>query len=137
MRVVNWSWKEADKMVGRASYKRVLKAAHVIKRAVKARCPTGTISRPMYKTGPYAGQPYTARDAGQLKRSVRVVERNENKGGLQLVQLKTFGPNFGLVRVYVGHFLAYYARIVEHYTPFMRPAADSVRGQVKNILENG
>ena len=124
-------------MVGRASYKRVFKAAHVIKRAVKARCPTGTISRPMNKTGPYAGQPYTARDAGQLKRSVRVVERKEDKYSVELAQFKTLGPNFGLVRVYAGHFLAYYARIVEHYTPFMRPAIDSVRGQVKNILENG
>ena len=109
----------------------------MIRRAVQARCPEGTVSRPMYQKGDYAGQPYTARDAGQLKRSVRVVERDENKQGFKLATIKTLGPNFGLIRVYVGHYLAYYAAIVEHYTPFMRLALDATRGQVKNILENG
>lgn len=134
-RVSKWSWTQADKMVGKASMERVRKAAEVIKDKVQANCPVGTISRPIYKTGADAGKPYTARDAGELKRSVRVVEREEKDGTL-LAQFSSLG-NFKKVRVYAGHYLAYYANIVEFRTPFMRPALDSVRSQVKDILENG
>jgi len=134
MRVSNWNWSEANKMVGKGSLVRVRKAAHVIAGGVRQRCKVGTVSRPMYKTGPYAGQLWTARDNGQLKRSVRVVERNEEKYGAAFTM---FGITHGLVRVYAGNKLAFYARIVEYSSPFMRPAVASTKSQVKNILENG
>ena len=136
MRVENWSWREADKMVVNASRKRLKKAAEVMADRVRRNCPVGTISRPMYRSGPYAGQPWTKRDAGELKKSVRVVERNEEKYGFALAHFKSLG-NYGDVRVYVGHYLAWYAHVVEYTRPFMRPAVASTKAQVKNILENG
>ena len=130
MRVENWDWREADKMVHKASRKRQLKAANVLADEVRRRCPVGTVSRPMFRRGPYAGQPWTRHDAGALKRSVRVTERDDEKYGFKLAQ-------YGEVRVYVGHYMAWYARIVEYFRPFMRPAVASTMSRVKDILENG
>lgn len=130
----NWNWTEANKMVRNGSLERVRKAAGVIRDQVKANCPVGTVSRPMYRSGPNAGQPWTARDAGRLKESVRVVELREDKYGFAFTEL---GILHGIVRVYCGNRLAYYARIVEYSKPFMRPAAEATKGRVKEILENG
>lgn len=134
MRVSNWNWSEADRMIGKASLERVRKAAHVVADRVRQNCPVGTVSRPMYRSGPNAGKPWTAKDAGQLKKSIRVVELKEEKFGYAF---KAFGITHGLVRVYAGNYLAYYANIVEYSKPFMRPAVEATRQQVKEILENG
>lgn len=134
MRLENWNWGKANAMVGRKSIERLRKAAKVIAKNVRSECPVGTISRPMYKTGVYAGQPWTKRDGGALKKSIRVVEKKEKFGTeLNLTAL----ANFGRVRVYAGHYYAYYAAIVEFYTPFMRPALEKSKSEVKSILENG
>ena len=130
MRVVNWSWKEADEMVAKETRRRQRKAANFLKDEVRRVCPIGTVSRPMYRRGKFAGQWWTRHDAGALKRSVRVVERDDEKFGFKLAQ-------YGEVRVYVGHKLAWYAQIVEYYRPFMRPAVASTMSRIKNILENG
>lgn len=136
MRVEHWDIAGLNKIVVKTGCGRVKRAARVIANAVRKNCPVGTVSRPMYKTGRYAGQSWTARDAGQLRRSIRVVERSEEKYGFALAQFKTLG-HYGDVRVYAGHYLAYYAAIVEHYTPFMRPALEATRSQIKRILEDG
>lgn len=131
MRVVNWSWKEADEMVAKGARARQLKAANVLADEVRRRCPVGTVSRPMYRRGPYAGQPWTKHDAGALKRSIRVVEK---KGaGFTGHVIKDLGG----VRCYAGHYYAWYAAIVEYFKPFMRPAVEASKTKVKNILENG
>lgn len=130
MRVVNWSWKEADEMVIKATRARQLKAANVLAEEVRRRCPVGTVSRPMYQRGRFAGQPWTKHDAGTLKKSVRVTERDDEKYGFKLAQ-------YGEVRVYVGHYMAWYARIVEYFKPFMRPSVAATMSKVKDILENG
>lgn len=134
MRAVNWNWDEADRMVAKASIERVRKAAEVVADRARRECPVGTISRPMYKTGPYAGQSWTARDRGSLVRSIRVVEKHEEKWGYAF---KAFGMTHGLIRVYAGNFLAFYARIVEYSNPFMRRALWGTHAEVKKILENG
>ncbi len=136
MRVEFWNWGTADKMVINTSLSRVRKAAKVIEKEVRRSCPVGTISRPMYKRGKFAGQIWTKRDAGSLKASVRITERDDQKRGFTLAQFKSIG-NYGNVRVYVGHYLAWYASIVEHATPFMRPAVTATLQRVKDILENG
>ena len=130
MRIVNWNWKEADEMVAKGARARQLKAANVLADEVRRRCPVGTVSRPMYRRGPYAGQPWTKHDAGALKRSIRVVERDDAKFGFKLAQ-------YGEVRVYVGHYMAWYARIVEYYNPFLRTSITSTMQRIKDILENG
>jgi len=138
MRVENWSWKEADKMVEKGARERQLKAAEVLKESVKQHLAsqlghgkTYGVSRSIYKTGKYAGQEWTKRDPGELMRSIRVVEKEEI-GYL----LMSFG-NFREVRVYAGHFLAWYAQIFEYSHPFMRPAIESSKAEMKDILENG
>ena len=90
----------------------------LIAKKARAKCPVGTTSRPMYKTGRYAGQSWTKRDAGALKKSIRAVMKK--------------GKND--VWIIAGNFNVYYARIVEFYTPFMRPALESSRAAAKRIL---
>ena len=131
-----WDWNEANKMVVTETRKRSRKAAGVIAERARKDCPVGTVSRPMYRSGPYANQPWTARDAGQLKKSIRVVERNDEKYGYSLAQFSSIGQ-YGNVRVYAGNYLAYYGAIVEYSKPFLRPAVAKARTQVKGILENG
>ena len=134
---VEWNGEDALlKVVTTRGHKRLVKAARIIKAAVRRRCPVGTISRPMYRKGPYRGQPWTSTDKGRLRKSVRIVERDEEKYGFQLAQFKSLG-HYGSVRVYVGHYLAWYAQIVEFYTPFIRPAVAEREHMVKSILEDG
>ena len=123
VRVVNWNPNKADQAFENVAMSRLVEAAEVVKKAVRQKTPVGTVSRPMYRRGAHAGQPWTARDAGQLKRSIRVV-RKKTKSGKALSKKRN-------VRIYGGHFLAYYASIVEHTTPFMRPAFNQAIGRVK------
>lgn len=134
MRVERWDWEKANEMVASESYKRVLKAAEVIKAAVERECPEGSITRPMYKSGPYAGQNWTSADAGRLKKTIRVTEKDTEKWGYVFGEFST-AP--GLVRIYAGDYLAWYAKIVEYSNPFMRRAIAASKAEVKDILENG
>lgn len=132
-RVSNWNPTKHNEALINASMKRLRKAAEVVAENVRSRCPVGTISRPIYKTGPYAGAKWTARDAGALKRSIRVVE----KRGATAIDLFT-GSKQKNIRIYAGNFLAYYAKIVEYSgKKFMRPGLNASKNQVRSILENG
>ena len=126
MRVESFNPNKFDATFEHIAVERLVEAAEGVKDAVKRRCPTGTVSRPMYRSGPYAGQDWTARDAGQLKKSVRVVRKKTKSG-------KAFSKKRN-VRVYAGAKLPYYASIVEFSRPFMRPGFESVIGQVKEII---
>ena len=126
MRVENWNPNRMDETFENVAIDRLVEAAEVVADAVRRRCPVGTISRPIYRSGPYAGQFWTARDAGALKRSVRVVRRKTKSG-------KAFTKKRN-VRVYVGHKKAFYASIVEHSRPFMRPALAQSMPEIKTII---
>ena len=126
MRIENFNPNRFDQTFEDVAVERLVEAAEVVKVAIKRRTPVGTVSRPMYRTGPYAGAFWTARDAGELKRSVRVV-RQRTKVRKALSKKRN-------VRVYCGHAKAYYALIVEFSKPFMRPGFESVVGQVKEII---
>jgi hypothetical protein len=90
-------------------------------------CPVGTLSRPMYKRGPYAGKPWTARDAGALKKTIRVRQKT-SKSGKPLKRKSN-------VRVYAGNYLVYYASIVEHSVkPFLRVSLINSHSAIKSIL---
>lgn len=123
MRVANWKPSRYDDKFYNVGYNRLKDGAEILADEIRRKCPVGTTSRPMYQTGPYAGQKWTARDAGQLKKSIRVVEK-KGSWGFEVHRARN-------VRVYAGHYLAYYARIVEYYTPFMRPAWRSTLRKVK------
>lgn len=126
MRVERWNPNVADQEFENVAIERLVEAAEVVAENARRRCPVGTVSRPIYKRGPYAGQAWTARDAGQLKRSIRVTQKR-SKSGKPLMRKRN-------VRVYAGHFLAYYASIVEHSKPFMRPALTQSIAAMKTII---
>lgn len=126
MRVEAWNPNAMDETFEHVAVERLLEAAEHVADEARARCPVGTVSRPMYQRGPYAGQVWTARDAGQLKKSIRVVQK-KTKTGKPLSRRRD-------VRVYAGHFLAYYARIVEFTRPFMRNALNASIAQIRAIV---
>lgn len=128
-RVSNWNPRQYDGEFAAASMDRLRKAAEVIAAKARTKCPVGTVSRPMYKSGPYAGKEWTKRDAGALKKTIRVVEKRGQ--GTAVLENKN-------IRVYAGNYLVYYASIVEHAVKaFMRPALNASKGEIKSILENG
>lgn len=131
MRIANWDPSALNEFKG-VAYDRLLAASYVVKDKTVQRLRgqiRRNISRPVYKKGPYAGEPWTARNAGALLQSVRVVELNEFKN-------QKYGKvvaDYANVRVYAGHYLTYYADIFEFYTPYMRPAFEASMAEVKSI----
>ncbi len=106
MRVVEWNPNKFDETFENIAMDRLVAAAEVV--AAKARNlfpATKGISRPEYKTGKGGGKPWSSRDAGRLKKSIRVV-RKKTKGG------KAFSRKRN-VRIYAGHYKAFYPVWVE------------------------
>lgn len=127
MRVEGWNPEMYDLDFENATVERLVEAAEVVADSARRNCLVGTLSRPMYRRGPYAGQQWTARDAGALKKTIRVVQRRSRSGR----PLKRKSN----VRVYAGNYLVYYAKIVEHaMIPFMRVALTNSHSQIKSIL---
>jgi len=126
MRLVNWNPNKFDETFEDVLMNRLMEAGEVVADNARRKCPTGTVSRPMYRTGPYAGQPWTSRDAGRLKKSIRVTRKKTKSG-------KAFSRKRN-VRIYAGHRTAYYASIVEHSKPFLRPAFEQSLKDVKDII---
>lgn len=126
MRLHNWNPNKFDQTFEDIAIERLVQAAEVVAEKARRDCPVGTVTRPMYKRGKYAGQPWTSRDGGRLKKSIRVVRKRTKSG-------RAFSrkPN---VRVYMGNYLAYYARIVEHDRPVLRRAFYSSQPQMKSII---
>jgi hypothetical protein len=108
MRVEGWNPEKYDLEFENVAIERLVEAAEVVADSARRSCPVGTISRPMYKRGPYAGKPWTARDAGALKKTIRVRQKL-SKSGRPLKRKSN-------VRVYAGNYLVYYASIVENAT---------------------
>lgn len=130
MRIENWNPQRFDAEIEGVATDRLVKAAGAVARHARRLCPVGTVSRPIYRRGPYAGQNWTARDAGQLRESIRVVEKTSKSG--KVIAGK------GNVRVYAGHYLAYYASIVEFSgKAFMRPALTAAHSEMMDIIKGG
>jgi len=104
-------------------------AAEMIATKARQLCPVGTTRRPPYKNG----QPWSAREPGTLRNSIRVTRL---KGD----------PNLN-IRVYAGSRGktndGYYAHLLEfgsvHNTKkaFLRPAAQEIRGNIETIMTSG
>ena len=119
-----------DEIFEDAAVEKIVECAEVLAQEARRLCPVGTVSRPIYLRGKYKGQAWTARDAGQLERSVRVT-RKKSKSGKVMYRRRD-------VRVYAGHYLAYYASIVEHAgKPFMRTALAAAHSDMQSILKGG
>jgi len=130
-RVSNWKIERFDGEFAKASMERLRAAAEVIAGKARSLCPVGTVSRPVYKRGPYAGKEWTRRDAGALKKTIRVVERvAKAQPGHAMV---TVNRN---IRVYAGNKTVFYAQIVEYSgKAFLRPALNASKEQIRAILE--
>ena len=124
MRVSNWNPQKFDSEFAAASMDRLKAAAEVIAEKARQRVPVGTITRPA-GTGKY----WMEREPGSLKKSIRVVTKTDS--------------NSRNVRVYAGNSKVFYARFVEYGTikkgarPFLRPALNSSKAEIKSILEKG
>ena len=139
-RVSNWSPQKYDGEFALVCMERLKAAAEVV--AAKARSNLQVIvqhsvSRPPYKTGPLAGDPKSAREPGALLKTIRVVEKKEtNSGGIGVL----VGRN---IRIYAGNKVVWYAGPFEYATtpkrgrPFLRPALNTSKGVIKEILEHG
>lgn len=132
MRVANWSPQVFDELV-EVAYKDLLTASYVVKdetvrrlRGIIGTKKTTGISRPVYKKGAEAGKKYTAREFGQLLKSVRVVEKKEQYGTVMM--------HYKNIWIMCGNYLAFYAAIIEFSSPFMRPALESKLSEIKQIM---
>lgn len=109
---------------------RLERAGHAVAAAARQRVPIGTVTR-----AAYGGNPWTARKAGSLKKSIRVTRLSGD-------------PNLD-IRVYAGGMIVdgidtYYAKWVEHgsvntppkapHRPFLRPALRSCKGDIMTIM---
>jgi len=133
MRIANWNPNAINKTLENVTTKRLLKAAKVVAAATKKNLAasigsgeTTGINRPVYRSGDYAGQYWTAREAGMLLSSVRVVQKKSKTGKLMWKRKN--------VRIYAGHKKAFYAEIYEFYKPFMRPALASTQDMVLQMI---
>jgi len=133
MRLESWNPSAYDQSFEDVAVERLVKAANIVRAAAKRRLAgqigrgaiTG-INRPVYRKGDYAGVKWTAREFGQLMKSIRVT-RKKSKSGRAFLKAKN-------VRVYAGHYLAFYADIFEHYRPFMRPALEDSMPMIKTLI---
>ncbi len=138
VRVSNWNPQRYDDEIIGASMGRLRKAAEVIKnnavtilRSKIGRGQTTGIRRGAYKTGQYAGQPWTAREPGSLEKTLRVVEKHDSAA-----ELAVFGKERN-VRVYAGNYEVYWAKLFEFYQPYLRPAVNKSKARIREILRNG
>lgn len=136
-RVSGWNPAAYDEIFANLSMDVLRDAAQIIATNVRVRCPVhepeGVMYRPVYKTGKYKGEPWTARTGGTLKKSIRVVEKYEVKGGTKVFDDRN-------IRVYAGHYMAYYARIVEKIHPtkslWMRRGFTASIPMIKSLLNS-
>lgn len=134
MRVENWDPSVFDYYVYIA-YEGLLDAAYQCKddavRNLRGKIGSGKttgINRPVYKKGKYAGKYWTAREFGNLIKSIRVVERKDKQGKI---------IDQANVRVYAGTKMAYYASIFEYgsNTAFLRPAFYKTANKLTSIVQ--
>ena len=121
MRIANWNPKINDAEIYGNAMDRLEAAGNVIATKARQKCPVGTTSRPMYKTGMYAGKYWTVRDAGALRKTIRVVRK--------------YGDPTHNVWVMAGNKKVYYAQIVEYYTPFLRPALSASKTEIVTVIK--
>ncbi len=123
-----WNPNTMDEAFGNISMAKLMQAARVVKSRAESnlRASIGKgwggqkryrrISRPVYQTGPRAGQPYTSRDPGRLEGTIRITRLRAQGGtSLKLSRKKN-------VRIYAGSRMTDYHFAYEFRYPFLRPA---------------
>lgn len=133
MKMINWNPSRADATFEQIGVDKLVKAANIIRASVKrklsaqiGRGATTGINRPVYRSGDNAGANWTARDFGNMLKSVRTVQK-KTRSGKALSKKRN-------VRVYVGHYTAFYAQVFEFYRPFMRPAVEESLPMIETMI---
>lgn len=127
MRVEVWKPDRYDAQFEQAAIERLVEAAEAIADSARGFCRIGKLSRPVYRRGKYAGRSWTAREAGALRKTIRVRQKH-GKSGKPLRRRRD-------VRVYAGNYNVYYAQVVEFAVQaFMRPAVWNTTPKIKQIL---
>lgn len=127
-REINFNFEQYDGQIGKSCMDRMRAACGEIQLQAILKCKVGTINRPA------VGPAWTEREAGAMRRTIRVVEKNGENG--------LVGRD---VRVYVGNYKTWYAVQMEYgrggwkggARPFLRPAMQSSKSKVQAILESG
>lgn len=146
MAKIDWDLQKYDGEFKKAGIARMIKAADAIRDAAKENCVSGTVNRPERKHYVYEGKllpasggaPWTARQIGAMRRTIRTVTKNDYPENGFYVDLDN-------VRVYAGNFLTWWAVQMEYgrgawkggARPFLRPALRSSESKVRSIIEGG
>ena len=134
MREIQFNFEQYDGQIAKTCMERIKKAAGEIQLQAILKCKVGDISRPAYRKGKYAGQFWTAREIGGMRRTIRVTEKYGMEG------LK--GRD---IRVIAGTKKAWWAIQMEYGRgawkggprPFLRPAMNAAKSRVQQIIETG
>ena len=131
MRVADWDAKVFEDYI-EIVYEGLLEAAYIVKddavRKLRSQIgmeKTTGINRPVYKRGKHAGQFWTARQFGNLLKSIRVTEKKYRQGNREKQN----------VRVYAGNKMAFYGPIFEYDKPYLRPAFYKVAPRLAAICQ--
>jgi len=115
MRIVRWNMKEADAALQKNVMDKLQVMAEGVADRARSLCPVG-------KDIPKGKGKWSAREAGALRKTIRVV--------------RLYGDPKMNVRVYAGNREVFYARFVEYGTrfmrkrPFLRPALDGAKREL-------
>lgn len=133
MRVAFWKPSLADAEIIPNAMERLEAAGRVLaektRANLRAKIRVGNISRPVAKSGKYAGKSWTARNPGALMKSVRVVRKK--------------GDRDRNVWVMVGNKEVYYGQAFEYATDpkrggaFFRPAIAQSKSGMEDAIKNG
>jgi len=126
MRVENWNPNAMDQTFENVAIERLVDAAELVRRLARGKVRVGTLSRPVYLKGAKAGKPYTSREAGRMKQSIRVVRKKTKSG-------KAFSKKRN-VRIYAGHRMTDYHFALEFEHPFLRNSLAESIPSIKTII---
>jgi len=125
MAKVNWFAQNVLKKVGKGKFNSLRKAGSIVRREARALCSVGIEIEGTAKSGKSAGQAWTERTPGSLKKTIRFQVSKDGSG----------------VRVKAGSKLVFYARFVEFGTeenmaiPYLRPALHKQGAKVLACFE--
>jgi hypothetical protein len=129
-----FNFEQYDGQIAKSCMERIVKAAGVIAESARSKCKEGNISRPVSSKGKYAGQFWTERTPGAMRKTIRVVEKHGAAGFVSRD-----------VRVIAGNKKTWWATQMEFgrgkwkggAKPFLRPAMNGSKSEVQSIIENG
>lgn len=131
-RVASWNPAMYDEVFANLSMDLLREGAQIIAANVRVRCPVHEPEGVMYRRGTVQ-RPWLARTGGTLKKSIRVVEKYELRGSTKIFEDRN-------IRVYAGHYMAYYAPIVEKTHPtkslWMRQGFAASIPTIKNLINS-